>query len=64
MIAYVVRRFLWLPALLLIVAFITFVLGYYGPGDPAQILLGQHTNPAVVARIKQAWGLDRPFSVQ
>jgi peptide/nickel transport system permease protein len=63
-IAYVVRRFLWLPALLLIVAFITFALGYYGPGDPAQILLGQHTNPAVVARIKQAWGLDRPFSVQ
>jgi peptide/nickel transport system permease protein len=63
-IAYVVRRSLWLPALLLIVAFITFALGFYGPGDPAQVLLGQHTNPAIVARIKQAWGLDRPFPVQ
>jgi len=63
-IAYVVRRSLWLPVLLLIVAFITFALGYYGPGDPAQVLLGQHTNPAIVARIKHAWGLDRPFPVQ
>jgi peptide/nickel transport system permease protein len=63
-IAYVVRRSLWLPALLLIIAFITFGLGYYGPGDPAQVLLGQHTNPAIVARIKHAWGLDRPFPVQ
>ena len=64
MIAYIIRRFLWLPLLLLIIAFITFALGYYGPGDPAQILLGQHTNPAIVARIKHAWGLDRPFPVQ
>ena len=64
MIAYIIRRFLWLPVLLLIIAFITFALGYYGPGDPAQILLGQHTNPTIVARIKHAWGLDRPFPVQ
>jgi len=63
-IAYVVRRSLWLPALLLIVAFITFALGYYGPGDPVQVLLGQHTNPAVVARIKHELGLDRPLLVQ
>jgi peptide/nickel transport system permease protein len=63
-IAYAVRRSLWLPALLLIVAFITFALGYYGPGDPAQVLLGQHTNPAVVARIKHELGLDRPLLVQ
>jgi peptide/nickel transport system permease protein len=63
-IAYAVRRFLWLPALLLIVAFITFALGYYGPGDPVQVLLGQHTNPAVVARIKHELGLDRPLLVQ
>ncbi|NIO72787.1 MAG: peptide ABC transporter permease, partial [Anaerolineae bacterium] len=54
----------WLPVLLLIVAFITFALGYYGPGDPVQVLLGQHTNPAVVARIKHELGLDRPLFVQ
>ena len=64
MTVYIVRRFLWLPFLLLIVALITFALGYYGPGDPAQVLLGQHTNPAVATRIKQTWGLDKPFPVQ
>lgn len=64
MIAYIVRRFLWLPVLLLVVAFITFALGYYGPGDPAQVLLGQHTNPVMVARIRHELGLDRPFPVQ
>ena len=42
---YIVRRLLWLPAILLIVSFITFVLGRYGPGDPVQVLMGQHSNP-------------------
>jgi peptide/nickel transport system permease protein len=63
-IAYAVRRSLWLPALLLIIAFVTFALGYYGPGDPVQVLLGQHTNPAAVARIRHERGLDRPLLVQ
>ena len=64
MIAYFVRRSVWLPVLLLIIGFITFALGYYGPGDPVQVLLGQHTNPAVVARIRHERGLDRPLLVQ
>ncbi len=64
MIAYAVRRSLWLPALLLIIAFVTFALGYYGPGDPVQVLLGQHTNPAAVTRIRHERGLDRPLLVQ
>jgi peptide/nickel transport system permease protein len=63
-IAYVVRRSLWLPFLLLIVALITFVLGYYGPGDPVQVRLGPRTNPAAVARVRQELGLDRPLLVQ
>jgi len=63
-IAYVVRRSLWLPFLLLTVALITFVLGYYGPGDPVQVRLGPRTNPAAVARVRQELGLDRPLLVQ
>ncbi|MBI2848963.1 MAG: ABC transporter permease [Chloroflexi bacterium] len=59
--SYIVRRLLWIPVVLLAVALITFVLGMYGPGDPAQVLLGQHTNPEVVARLRQQWGLDRPL---
>ena len=62
--AYVVRRLVWTPVLLLIVALVTFVLGYYGPGDPVEILQGQYSNPEAVARIKQQRGLDRNIFVQ
>jgi ABC-type dipeptide/oligopeptide/nickel transport system permease component len=61
---YIVRRLLWLPLLLLAVSVITFALGLYGPGDPVQVLMGQHSNPETVARIRQERGLDRPFHEQ
>jgi len=62
--AYVIRRLAWTPALLLIVALITFLLGTYGPGDPVQVLQGQYNNPEVVERIRQQRGLDRNVFVQ
>ncbi len=61
---YVLRRLLWLPFILLIVSFVTFVLGRYGPGDPVQVLMGQHSNPAVVERIREQRGLNDPIVVQ
>jgi peptide/nickel transport system permease protein len=64
MAAYVARRLLWTPVLLLIVGFITFALGYYGPGDPVEILRGQYRDPEAVERIREQRGLDRPFLVQ
>lgn len=62
--AYILRRLLWTPVLLLAVSFITFFLGHYGPGDPVEILMKQYQNPEVVARIHQERGLDKPFLVQ
>jgi len=64
MLSYVIRRLLWTPVLLLAVSFFTFALGHYGPGDPVQVLMGQHANPEVVARIRHERGLDRPFLEQ
>ena len=61
---YILRRLLWLPVILLIVSFVTFVLGRYGPGDPVQVLMGQHSNPAVVERIREQRGLNDPVVVQ
>ena len=61
---YIVRRLLWLPIILFSVSFITFVLGRYGPGDPVQVLLGQHSNPAVVERIREQRGLNDNIFVQ
>ena len=62
--AYIVRRLIWLPAILLIVSFITFALGRYGPGDPVQVLMGQHSNPNVVERIREQRGLNDNIIVQ
>ncbi|MSQ15024.1 MAG: ABC transporter permease [Dehalococcoidia bacterium] len=61
MLAYLIRRLLFAPIILLFVTFFTFVLGHYGPGDPVVILMGQQNNPEVVERIRKERGLDRPL---
>lgn len=61
---YIARRTAWLPFILLIVSFITFALGRYGPGDPVELLMGQHSNPDVVQRIREQRGLNDPILVQ
>ncbi len=64
MLKYLIRRLLWFPFLLLIIAFLTFAIGFYGPGDPVQQRLGMRNNPETVARLRAELGLDRPFTVQ
>ena len=61
---YILRRLLWLPIILFTVSFVTFVLGRFGPGDPVQVLMGQHSNPAVVERIREQRGLNDNIFVQ
>ena len=61
---YILRRLLWLPVILFTVSFVTFILGRYGPGDPVQVLMGQHNNPAVVERIREQRGLNDNIFVQ
>ena len=55
---YIARRLIWTPFLLLMVTFVTFALGRFGPGDPVEILQGQYSNPEVVQRIREQKGLD------
>ena len=64
MTGYLLRRLLWLPVILFTVSFVTFVLGRYGPGDPVQVLMGQHSNPAVVERIREQRGLNDNIFIQ
>ncbi len=61
---FVLQRLLWLPLLLLIVTFITFTLGFYGPGDPVIQRLGLRANPDAVERLRAELGLDLPFGEQ
>ncbi|MDA0815501.1 MAG: ABC transporter permease [Chloroflexi bacterium] len=58
MTAYIIRRLAWLPVILLIVSFITFVLARFGPGDPISIAAGQIRDPEVLAQVRADRGLD------
>lgn len=62
--AYILRRLLWVPVLLFFISVITFALGFYGPGNPVQVMLGLHANPETIARLNHEYGFDQPFYVQ
>lgn len=64
MTARVIRRLFWLPFLLMIVSFVTFLLGYYGPGDPVEVRLGNKATPESVERLREEMGLNRPVLIQ
>ena len=53
-----------MPVILLIVSFITFALGRFGPGDPVEVLMGQYADPNVVDRIRDQRGLNDNIFVQ
>ena len=58
MAAYIIRRLLWLPVILLIVSFATFAIARFGPGDPLSVAAGQYRDPEVLERVRQEKGLD------
>jgi peptide/nickel transport system permease protein len=65
MLAYVVRRVLWVVALLFLVSLLTFVVFYLFPSaDPARLRAGRSPNPELVEQIRHQLGLDRPWYVQ
>ena len=61
---YILHRMVWLPIILLIVSFITFALGRFGPGDPVEVLMGQYADPEVIERIRDQRGLNDNIMVQ
>ena len=64
LLAYTVRRLLWVPVILLVVSFLTFTITRFGPGDPVTVLAGQHRDPETIERIRRERGLDKPFYEQ
>jgi len=61
---YIIHRLIWLPIILLIVSFITFALGRFGPGDPVEVLMGQYADEQVVERIREQRGFNDPVVIQ
>jgi peptide/nickel transport system permease protein len=65
MLAYIVRRVLWVIVLLFVVSALTFVIFFVLPSaDPAQLRAGRQPNPQLVEQIRHNLGLDRPKIVQ
>lgn len=65
MLGYVVRRVLWVAALLLAVSAVTFLIFYSLPAaDPATLRAGRNPTPELVERIRHQLGLDQPLHVQ
>jgi len=61
---YLVSRCLLIVPLLLGAALLIFLAGHYAPGDPVQVLLGDHYSPDAAAQMRSRLGLDRPLPVQ
>jgi len=64
MIAYIIRRILYMIPLTLGVTFITFLLFNVVGGNPAYQMLGKHASPEEVRELTHQLGLDRPLPVQ
>jgi peptide/nickel transport system permease protein len=64
MVRFVLGRLALLPPTLLLLALVTFFLGYLSPSDPIEIMLGQHAAPDTAARLRHEYGLDQPPLVQ
>jgi peptide/nickel transport system permease protein len=62
---YIIRRLLWMVALLFGVSFVTFIIFYLLPSaDPAQLRAGHQPTAALIKSITHQLGLDKPWYVQ
>jgi peptide/nickel transport system permease protein len=65
MLAYIIRRLLWVLLLLFVVSALTFIIFYLLPSaDPAQLRAGRQPNPELVEQIRHNLGLDKPWYAQ
>jgi peptide/nickel transport system permease protein len=63
MLAFVLRRLLQAIVVMLVVAFVAFLLFQY-VGDPVTQMLGQDATPEDRDRLRADLGLDQPFFMQ
>lgn len=65
MLRYIVRRLLWVAVTLLLITFLTYLIFFVmPPTDPAVNFAGKQPTPALVAQVKEQFGLDKPLVAQ
>ncbi len=61
---YIIRRIILIIPVILLVAFMVFMIIHLIPGDPARVLLGEEATPETVAALQKQLGLDKPLYEQ
>ena len=62
---YTLKRIAGLLPVLFVAVLLTFIAIQFVPGDPIQVMLSDHSgNQALEKRLKEAYGLDKPLTVQ
>jgi len=62
---YLVRRVLWAALLFLVITFVTFVIFYVGPNNPARAVCGgEQAKRECLVQATRKLGLDQPMPVQ
>ncbi len=64
MLAYIIRRLLYMIPIILGVALLVFTLFTAVGENPVRIALGTHATPEAIADLERQWGLDKPFLLQ
>jgi len=64
MIRYLASRLAGMVVVMLIVATLVFFVTRLAPGDPAAVMLGEQASAADIAKLRAAYGLDRPLPLQ
>jgi peptide/nickel transport system permease protein len=65
MVRYLIRRILWAALLFIIITFVTFVIFFMGPNDPARAQCGgDQAQPACLKLVTEKYGLNRPLYIQ
>jgi peptide/nickel transport system permease protein len=62
---YLIRRILWAALLFLVITFVTFVIFYVGPNNPARAVCGgDQAKRECLVQATRKLGLDKPMTVQ
>jgi peptide/nickel transport system permease protein len=62
--SFIIRRLLLTILVLVIISFLSFLLIYIMPGDPAAAALGLSASPTQITELRHELWLDRPFFAQ
>lgn len=64
MLAYIVRRIVYVVPIVICVALVCFLLVHLAPGDPLVAVLPADASQELAAQLRAAYGFDRPLPVQ